>query len=111
MLKAVDAVHRSAFRPRHPDATSRSPVATPRSHRLSPTGDGRRSQGLDLQAAADLLPPDDTDPNDVGVFRDGVFTGVKLYPANATTNSAAGVTAIAKVMQCWNAWKKSACRS
>jgi len=36
---------------------------------------------------------DDTDADDVERgFRDGVFTGVKLYPANATTNSAAGVT-------------------
>src|ERR1700759_3574476 len=36
---------------------------------------------------------DDTDPDDVERgFREGVFTGVKLYPANATTNSAAGVT-------------------
>ena len=36
---------------------------------------------------------DDTDPDDVERgFRGGVFTGVKLYPANATTNSAAGVT-------------------
>src|SRR5580692_8645066 len=41
---------------------------------------------------------DDTDPNDVERgFRDGVFTGVKLYPANATTNSAAGVTDLKKV--------------
>ncbi len=36
---------------------------------------------------------DHTDAGDVERgFRDGVFTGVKLYPANATTNSAAGVT-------------------
>src|SRR5208283_4182200 len=36
---------------------------------------------------------DETDPDDVERgFRDGVFVGVKLYPANATTNSAAGVT-------------------
>ncbi len=36
---------------------------------------------------------DDTDADDVERgFRDGVFVGVKLYPANATTNSAAGVT-------------------
>src|ERR1700689_4383752 len=36
---------------------------------------------------------DETDPDDVERgFRDGVFIGVKLYPANATTNSAAGVT-------------------
>jgi len=42
---------------------------------------------------------DDTDPDDVERgFRDGVFTGVKLYPAHATTNSAAGVTDYAKVM-------------
>ena len=33
---------------------------------------------------------DDTDPDDVERgFKEGVFTGVKLYPANATTNSAA----------------------
>ncbi|MGH6767721.1 MAG: dihydroorotase [Xanthobacteraceae bacterium] len=43
---------------------------------------------------------DDTDPNDVEKgFREGVFTGVKLYPANATTNSAAGVTDYGKVMR------------
>src|SRR6202167_3372000 len=43
---------------------------------------------------------DDTDPDDVERgFRDGVFTGVKLYPANATTNSAAGVTDYGKVMR------------
>jgi dihydroorotase len=42
---------------------------------------------------------DDTDPDDVERgFRQGVFTGVKLYPANATTNSAAGVTDYAKIM-------------
>jgi len=36
---------------------------------------------------------DETDPDDVERgFREGVFVGVKLYPANATTNSAAGVT-------------------
>jgi dihydroorotase len=42
---------------------------------------------------------DDTDPDDVERgFRQGVFNGVKLYPANATTNSAAGVTDYAKIM-------------
>ena len=41
---------------------------------------------------------DDTDPNDVERgFRAGVFTGVKLYPANATTYSAAGVTDYRKI--------------
>jgi dihydroorotase len=43
---------------------------------------------------------DDTDPDDVERgFRDGLFTGVKLYPANATTNSAAGVTDYNKIMR------------
>ena len=41
---------------------------------------------------------DDTDPADlIGGFRDGVFTAAKLYPANATTNSAHGVTDIGKL--------------
>ncbi len=43
---------------------------------------------------------DDTDPDDVERgFREGVFTGVKLYPANATTNSAGGVTDYGKIMR------------
>jgi dihydroorotase len=43
---------------------------------------------------------DDTDPDDVERgFRAGVFTAVKLYPANATTNSAAGVTDYNKIMR------------
>jgi dihydroorotase len=42
---------------------------------------------------------DATDPDDVEHgFREGVFTGVKLYPANATTNSAAGVTDYRRIM-------------
>jgi dihydroorotase len=42
---------------------------------------------------------DETDPDDVERgFRDGVFTGAKLYPANATTNSAAGVTDYGRIM-------------
>jgi dihydroorotase len=41
---------------------------------------------------------DETDPDDVERgFRDGVFAGTKLYPANATTNSAAGVTDYRKI--------------
>ena len=41
---------------------------------------------------------DDTDPDDVERgFREGVFTAVKMYPANATTNSAAGVTDYRKI--------------
>jgi dihydroorotase len=41
---------------------------------------------------------DDTDPDNIeSGFRNRVFTAVKLYPANATTNSAAGVTDFARV--------------
>jgi dihydroorotase len=41
---------------------------------------------------------DDTDPDDIEAgFRDGVLTAVKLYPAHATTNAAAGVTDFARV--------------
>jgi dihydroorotase len=41
---------------------------------------------------------DATDPDDVETgFRDGVFTAVKMYPANATTNSAAGVSDFTKI--------------
>ena len=43
---------------------------------------------------------DETDPDDVERgFREGVFTAVKLYPANATTNSAAGVTDYRKIVR------------
>ena len=41
---------------------------------------------------------DETEAKDlIGGFRDGVFTAVKLYPAHATTNSAAGVSDIEKI--------------
>lgn len=41
---------------------------------------------------------DDIDPEEVASgFEQGVFTACKLYPANATTNSAAGVTDVAKI--------------
>jgi dihydroorotase len=42
---------------------------------------------------------DATDPDDVEWgFREGVFVAVKLYPVNATTNAAAGVSDIANVL-------------
>jgi dihydroorotase len=41
---------------------------------------------------------DGTAPDDIEQgFREGVFTAAKLYPANATTNSAAGVTEIRRL--------------
>jgi dihydroorotase len=40
---------------------------------------------------------DDTDPDEIErSFKSGVFAAVKLYPAHATTNSAAGVTDLRK---------------
>ncbi len=41
---------------------------------------------------------DDTDPDEVERgFREGVFTAVKIYPAHATTHSAAGVADFRKI--------------
>ncbi|MDQ2105376.1 dihydroorotase [Azospirillum isscasi] len=41
---------------------------------------------------------DGTDPEDLAQgFEDGVFTAAKLYPANATTNSAHGVTDLGRI--------------
>ena len=50
-------------------------------------------QGAKFQPLMTCYLTDNTDPNDVERgFKEGVFTAVKLYPAHATTNSAAGVT-------------------
>lgn len=55
-------------------------------------------EGSTFQPLITCYLTDDTDPDDVERgFREGVFTGVKLYPANATTNSAAGVTDYRKI--------------
>jgi dihydroorotase len=57
-------------------------------------------QGSAFQPLMTCYLTDDTDPDDVERgFGDGVFTGVKLYPANATTNSAYGVTDYGKVFR------------
>ena len=51
---------------------------------------------------------DDADPDEiVGGFADGVFTACKLYPANATTNSAHGVTDVAKIRPVLAAMEKA----
>ncbi len=57
-----------------------------------------------LPSGADFTPlmtcylTDANDPDEIERgFRQGVFTAVKLYPAHATTNAAAGVTDLAKV--------------
>jgi dihydroorotase len=51
----------------------------------------------DTTEAADLI----------GGHRDGVFTAAKLYPAHATTNSAAGVSDIGKIMPVLEAMAES----
>ena len=55
-------------------------------------------------AALDFTPlmtaylTDDIPPEEIEIgFRDRVFTAAKLYPANATTNSAAGVTDLLRI--------------
>src|SRR5690348_6616686 len=41
---------------------------------------------------------DDADPDEIGRgFEQGVWLAAKLYPANATTNSASGVTDVANI--------------
>ena len=43
---------------------------------------------------------DDTDAGDLAAgFAEGIFTAAKLYPAGVTTNSASGVTDIAKIFE------------
>ncbi|GAB5347844.1 dihydroorotase [Alteriqipengyuania sp. 357] len=55
-------------------------------------------EGVDFTPLMTAYLTDDTDPADlIGGYRDGVFTAAKLYPANATTNSAHGVTDIGKL--------------
>jgi dihydroorotase len=52
-----------------------------------------RPEGSAFQPMMTCYLTDATDPNDIERgFRDGVFLGLKYYPAHATTNSAAGVT-------------------
>jgi len=53
--------------------------------------------GLDFTPLMTAYLSDDSDPDEIERGRRaGLFTAVKLYPAHATTNSAAGVTDIAK---------------
>ncbi|MEP2781392.1 MAG: dihydroorotase [Pseudoruegeria sp.] len=55
-------------------------------------------QGADFTPLMMLYLTEDTDPQDVAAAHaSGLVTGVKLYPAGATTNSASGVTNFEKV--------------
>ncbi|MEK9725954.1 MAG: dihydroorotase [Rhodospirillaceae bacterium] len=54
--------------------------------------------GVDFTPLMTTYLTDDTDPEELQRGADeGVFTAVKFYPAGATTNSASGVTELAKV--------------
>ena len=53
---------------------------------------------LDFEPLMTAYLTDSSDPADLEQgFRRGVFTAAKLYPANATTNSAAGVTDLQRI--------------
>jgi dihydroorotase len=57
-----------------------------------------RPEGSKFQPLMTCYMTDDTDPDEVERgFAEGVFTAVKIYPAHATTYSAAGVTDMRKV--------------
>jgi dihydroorotase len=54
--------------------------------------------GMDFTPLMTAYLTDGTDPDEIRRgFAEGVFAAAKLYPANATTNSAHGVTAIAHI--------------
>jgi dihydroorotase len=54
--------------------------------------------GSSFQPLMTCYMTDETDPDEVARgFNDGIFTGVKLYPVGATTNSAYGVTDFEKI--------------
>lgn len=56
-------------------------------------------EGSDFTPLMTCYLTDSTDADDVARgFEAGVFTAAKLYPANATTNSADGVTDVARLM-------------
>ena len=88
------AEYGAAIRPRDPDAEPRpARVHHAETRRRTRTRSRRAAARRAFSTADDLL----SDRRDRSRrrrrrFRDGVFIGVKLYPANATTNSAAGVT-------------------
>src|SRR5262249_9555435 len=95
-----DAVHGQTFRPRHPHAQSRSTGRHHQRRRRLPRAGHGRTAGSTFKPLMTCYLTDDTDPDDVERgFKQGVFTGVKLYPAHATTNSAAGVTDHRKIMR------------
>jgi dihydroorotase len=64
---------------------------------LPPALAGPSSQGKNFTPLMTCYLTDDASADEIERgFKSGVFTAVKLYPANATTNSASGVTDLAK---------------
>jgi len=71
-------------------------VAAGRAYRDRIRAAVRRDHGFTPLMTAYLT--DDIDPDEIATgFQEGIFTACKLYPANATTNSAAGVTDVRKL--------------
>ncbi len=76
-----------------PPVTSTAAAVDYRDRIMAAVPDGIRFEPLMTRYLTD-----DTDIEDMSAgFRDGVFTAAKLYPANATTNSAFGVTDMARI--------------
>ena len=72
-----------------PPVTTAADAEAYRARILAALPDGARFTPLMTCYLTDTTDPDEVERG----FRDGAFTAVKLYPANATTNSAFGVTA------------------
>ncbi|QNI74038.1 dihydroorotase/ homodimeric type [Synechococcus sp. NOUM97013] len=64
-----------------------------RSRILSALPQGQQFEPLMTAYLTDDLDPDELERG----FREGVFIAAKLYPANATTNSAAGVSDLTQI--------------
>jgi len=65
-------------------------------------------QGLAFEPLMTLYLTDDTDPDEIRRARDSGFVhAVKLYPAGATTNSAAGVTDLRKCVKTLEAMQET----
>ena len=68
-------------------------------------------EGMDFTPLMTAYLTDTTDPAELQAgFKSGVLTAVKLYPANATTNSAAGVSSVDKIRGCLKSCSALACR-
>ncbi|TQV80538.1 dihydroorotase [Denitrobaculum tricleocarpae] len=76
-----------------PPVTTAAAADAYRTRILSALPEGRRFTPLMTAYLTDEI-----DPAEIATgFQDGVFTACKLYPAGATTNSAAGVTNVRKI--------------